>query len=110
MKPARFTAEARRELLDAVAWYEAHRTDLGREFSAVVADALLRIAASPATWPQVGSKGLRRFVLRRFPYTLVYGIESDQVIVVAVAHMRRKPGFWRKRATKVRRPRKLPRG
>ncbi|TMA90118.1 MAG: hypothetical protein E6J77_07075 [Deltaproteobacteria bacterium] len=59
-----------------------------------------RAARTLAKNPELGhrfSRRLRRFLVRRFPYGLLYRVESDQIFIVAVAHLRRRPGYWRGR-------------
>jgi hypothetical protein len=104
MSSVRVIADARRELLDTVAWYETQRQHLGTEFSQAIAEALRKIEERPATWPLIGSAGLRRYIVRRFPYTVIYGIDGDQAVVVAIAHMKQKPGYWQGRVHKMKRP------
>lgn len=84
----------------AADWYEARRDGLGGDFLSALRDGLDRVAESPGTWPlapDVAELQARRFLLRRFPYAIVY-IELEQEIrVLAVAHTSREPGFWRAR-------------
>lgn len=54
------------------------------------------IAERPDTWPRY-LHGTRRFIMRRFPYAVVYRREPAAVLVVAIAHGSRKPGYWRHR-------------
>jgi plasmid stabilization system protein ParE len=87
---------ARQEFLVAAGRYDAQAPGLGEEFIAEVEHATARIAA----FPEHGSPyraGTRRVVLERFPYSVVYQAESEGVLIVAVAHHRRRPDYWRKR-------------
>ncbi len=100
-KPLRFDDEAVEELEVAAEWYEARRENLGLELVSAVREALRRVSESPKTWPVVRAVPerleVRRFLLRRFPYSVVF-IELDQEIrIVAIAHTSREPGFWRTR-------------
>lgn len=91
-----FLPEAEEEFLETIAGYEAEVPGLGGEFLAEVERALERIA----TFPEHGSPHLantRRVVLRRFPFDLVYEKLPEGVLVVAVAHHRRRPDYWRGR-------------
>ena len=54
------------------------------------------IARAPETWPEY-LYGTRRYLLRHFPFAVVYLVDPDVVTIVAVAHSKRKPGYWRKR-------------
>jgi plasmid stabilization system protein ParE len=97
-KPLRFDDEAVEEMDAAAQWYEARRENLGLEFIAEVRQALTSIANLPDTWPIVRAESrARRFVLRRFPYAIVYIHLEAEIRVLAVAHTSREPGFWRTR-------------
>ena len=48
------------------------------------------------TWPVIEAE-LRRRLVRRFPFGILYRIEPEEIVIVAVAHLRRKPGYWRER-------------
>ena len=96
MKPVPFLPAAREEFLAAAQHYDAAVPGLGHEFIAAVEQAVARIAA----FPEFGSPhlmGTRRVVLRRFPFSVVYLPEPEAVLVVAVAHHSRRPGYWRDR-------------
>ena len=85
-----FRAEARIELLDAQAWYEAHAAGLGLEFARAFEAALQSARRHPAGFAEV-EEGCRRVVLRRFPYSLYYRATGDELLVLAVFHHRRPP-------------------
>ena len=93
----RFHRLAIREYEEARAWYERRREDLGDAFTDEVDRAISRIARSPSRWPAVFVR-FRRVRLRRFPYILYYHVVDDSLaLVLAVAHARRRPGYWRRR-------------
>jgi toxin ParE2 len=58
-----------------------------------------RIAERPRAWLPLGD-GVRRFRLGRFPYGLIYVVEADEIVVLAVAHLHRKPNYWRLRLSR----------
>jgi plasmid stabilization system protein ParE len=89
----RFLAPARQELDDAVIWYNEQADGLGREFLDELDRAIRRSVAYPLSSPEI-EPGLRRCLLARFPYGLVYGLDGDTVVVVAVAHLHREPRYW----------------
>lgn len=89
----RFLEPARNELDDAYAWYEMEQSGLGRRFLAEIQFSLKRISVFPDSCAVI-APGLRRCMTRKFPYMLVYGLEKDTIIVVAVAHMHRTPRNW----------------
>ena len=94
----RLHVEASSEIEAAATWYDAEQEGLGEELLDELARGLSTICASPTTWPVVRrSAGLRRFVLARFPYTIIYACTEDELRVYALAHQKRRPGYWRKR-------------
>ena len=92
----RFAASARRELLDAIRWYQKRSPGLGNDLYAEVERALQQIGEFPRAWPIVDDD-VRQFRLWRFPYAVIYRPEADYLYVLAVAHLHRRPGFWRDR-------------
>ena len=86
------------ELEEAEDWYEAQRAGLGDDLAAEVESALEAIGEAPMVWPRwPGSPPVpfvRRFLLSRFPFALAYIAEPHRVVVLAVAHTKREPGYW----------------
>lgn len=94
----RFHGAARREIREAARWYEARGAGLGTELIAEIAACLARVADKPAQFPEVrGAPGVRRALMRRFPYVVVFLVYDDIITVLAVAHGRRHPLYWRAR-------------
>lgn len=93
---AEFHPEALAEYEDAVKYYESNQSKLGNRFIASVQAALQSILESPARWP-VLELDVRRQLTRVFPYAILYSIESDHVLVLAVMHCHQQPGYWRLR-------------
>jgi plasmid stabilization system protein ParE len=96
-------AEALAELRDAAGWYETQRPGLGDEFVAEVARTLTRIEANAAgfpKWPSVTAAGvtIRRVVVERFPYAVAFEARGGDAFVLAIAHVRRRPLYWLRRA------------
>jgi toxin ParE1/3/4 len=91
-------SEARAELNDAVAFYEERREGLGVDFLAEVERALLRIQRNPKEGAVYRDTEHRKFVLRRFPYILFYRELPDKIRISAVAHSKRRPGYWKSRS------------
>ena len=89
----RFTLLAQRELDDAFLWYSAQAAGLGQSFLDEIDRAVRLAAAYPLAFPEMVS-GLRRCLLHRFPYGLIYGLDDMTLTVVAVAHLHRKPSHW----------------
>lgn len=94
----RFQAEADEEAAEAAEWYERRRAGLGSDFLDELNRARETLSESPHTWPLwqgiPGPLGLRRFLLPRFPYGIAYLTDQREVVVIAVAHLSRKPGYW----------------
>ncbi len=89
----RFLLLAQRELDDAVAWYNEQASGSGQEFLDELDRAVRRAVAFPMSCPEI-EPGLRRCLLARFPYGIIYGVDRETIIVVAVAHLHREPGYW----------------
>jgi len=88
-----FTKLARQELEDAVRFYELEHTELGRKFKEEVRKAALRIAAYPEGW-SIARGNVRKCLLHKFPYKLLYAIDENHILIIAVAHQHRKPDYW----------------
>jgi plasmid stabilization system protein ParE len=95
--PVVLRPEARAEFDDAFDWYEQQRPGLGVDFVTQVQEAFDRISAAPEQYAQI-FHDIRRVVVRRFPYSIFYKVESQQVVVLAVFHSRRNPRIWQERA------------
>jgi plasmid stabilization system protein ParE len=97
----RLLPEAEEELEHAAQWYEDRLRGLGEQFLEAVIDAILSIEKHPRRYARVhylkSRKDVRRFMLGRFPYSVVYRLGKEEALVVAVAHVSRRPGYWRKR-------------
>jgi plasmid stabilization system protein ParE len=91
-----FHPAAAEEVDDARRWYERRRPQLGDAFAVEVEIAVAAIVEHPGAWTHY-DEHTRRFVLRRFPYEVVYAIEGDLILVLAVAHAKRRPKYWRER-------------
>ncbi|MBU6372175.1 MAG: type II toxin-antitoxin system RelE/ParE family toxin [Alphaproteobacteria bacterium] len=93
----RLLAAAAAELDEAVAWYAAQSPGLERAFLDQVREAGRRVVRHPQAWHLLDPAGIRRIRLRRFPYGLIYTVTDDEVLVLAIAHLRRRPTYWRSR-------------
>ncbi|MDH4245310.1 MAG: type II toxin-antitoxin system RelE/ParE family toxin [Nitrospira sp.] len=88
-----FTRIATRELEDAVRFYELEYVGLGRRFKEEVRKTALRVAEYPKAWT-IERGEVRKCLLHKFPYKLMYSVEEDHILVIAVAHQHRKPDYW----------------
>ena len=84
-------AEARRVRL----WYEARSTSAARNFARKLEVAIDHILDGPEGWPFI-DEPYRRYLMHRFPFGLIYRYDSDgdTVTILAVAHLKRRPGYW----------------
>lgn len=97
MIPIVFHSNARAELDEAIAYYEKQRGGLGLGLLAEVEKATQRIQRSPTAFPMYQATAFRSCAVRRFPYWIFYLTRDDAIWVVAVAHHKRKPGYWKRR-------------
>jgi plasmid stabilization system protein ParE len=91
-----FREEAYAEVVDAKEWYAAQAPGLDLEFARAVDAALATVARFPEGFPLI-DRDIRRVLLRRFPYQLLYYHEGDDLVVLACFHHRRDPQSWRSR-------------
>jgi mRNA-degrading endonuclease RelE of RelBE toxin-antitoxin system len=91
-----FHGEADQELKAASQYYEEKLEGLGDEFLTEIEDGLMKIHQFPLAWP-IYEGEYRRYILKRFPYGLIYRIETEKIFIIAVCHLHRKPGYWRDR-------------
>ena len=89
----RYLPAAREDLNEAAAFYEASVPGLGDAFLDDVERAIESIRESPRIGAPIG-RAFRRAILRRFPFTIVYAEDNDELVIVAIAHDRRRPGYW----------------
>jgi len=86
---------AEAELQDAAAWYDERSPGLGLRFVLAVHAKTDEIGETPQRWPLAA--GTRRVLMGRFPYALVYREVADEIEIVAVAHLHRRPAYWSQR-------------
>jgi plasmid stabilization system protein ParE len=92
----RLLESAQVELDDAIAWYASQAPGLGDAFLIETLKTLKLIEQYPKAWHPL-TQQVRRCRLRRFPYSVIYAQEDSDLLVLAVAHQHRKPGYWRAR-------------
>jgi plasmid stabilization system protein ParE len=97
----RVLAAAELEVIEAAVWYDEQRPNLGDEFLQQLADALHRIRTDPLLFARLeqlaGHEDVRRCLLIRFPYLVIYRYRPEETLIVAVSHVRRKPFYWLER-------------
>lgn len=101
MRRVRILEEAAEEAIEAAAWYEQERTGLGVEFDQalnaaldLLEDDILPLTNIPDS---TGARGAKRLALKRFPYDMVVREGIEEIVIVAIAHQSRRPGYWRRR-------------
>jgi hypothetical protein len=92
----KFHSEARNEFFEAAEYYEDQVVGLGDVFIDEVEKVLNVIELQPVSGAKI-TNSERRFLVSRFPYGVIYSVESDQIIIFAVMDLRRKPGYWKSR-------------
>ena len=92
-KPLRFHPQAEQEYLTALGWYRERSLIAAINFESAFEQAVERIAEASQRWP-IYFNNFRKYTLRQFPFSLVYQEFSSEIVVFAVAHGRRQPGYW----------------
>jgi plasmid stabilization system protein ParE len=88
--------QAEEEIKEAFQWYLKRSHFAADAFRAEIFAAVDSLAEDPTMWP-ADAEGVRYYILRRFPYTIHYEVADSNVTVLAVAHQRRRPGYWQQR-------------
>jgi toxin ParE2 len=106
MLKLRVLDEARHEYAEAVRWYREEDLDVARDMASEYIARARHARQFPRTGTLVPGLGVdfevRRFLFKRFPYAMFMAQLQDELVVVAVAHQHRKPGYWKERLVKVR--------
>jgi|SRR5215813_12133350 len=92
----RFLSAAEKEMTEAVLFYDAASRGLGNDFLDDIQQAIQKLREHPHSGGPLVS-GLRRKLLHRFPFSVVYALDTDAVLVIAIAHHGRRPGYWTSR-------------
>jgi hypothetical protein len=91
-----FHPEAEEEFLRAIDYFEEVESGLGYDFAVEVYSSIERTTSFPKAWPVLESD-IRRCLVRRFPYGVLYSEEKDSIYIVAVMHLHRDPEYWKHR-------------
>ncbi|WP_414545118.1 MULTISPECIES: type II toxin-antitoxin system RelE/ParE family toxin [Nostocaceae] len=91
-----FHPEALNEYTEAVQYYAQQRAEIAQAFINAVENAVYQIRESPNRWNLV-DEDVRRCLTRKFPYGILYTIEQDYILILAVMHCSREPGYWKNR-------------
>ena len=96
MSSYRFLSPAEDEMTEAALFYESRSDELGNNFLDDVQRAIDRVCEYPYPGEPVVST-FRRTLLHRFPFSLICAVERESIVIIAVAHHGRAPGYWRSR-------------
>ncbi|MCC2605974.1 type II toxin-antitoxin system RelE/ParE family toxin [Planctobacterium marinum] len=92
-KKVEFTKLAQLELDDAFEYYESQLVGLGTRFISEVNAGLQRVLSHPTSWQKI-TKRTRRCLLHNFPFGLIYTVNNNSIVIIAVANLHRKPEYW----------------
>ena len=96
LRKIEYHPSAKLEIQESARWYDRRVAGLGLEFLLEVKSAESKIQENPYTWPKYEAE-TKRFLLKRFPYSIIYLVTEERIQIIAVAHYKRKPGYWKKR-------------
>ena len=96
MIPYRFLSPAEEEMTEAALFYESRSARLGRDFLDDVQQSINRLRVHPQLGAEV-EEGLRRFLLHRFPFSLIYVASAEEILIVSIAHHGRRPNYSQSR-------------
>jgi len=91
-----FHPEAESEFQEAIDYYEDSERGLGYDFSIEVHAAIQNIVNYPTAWLVI-EEDIRRCLVKRFPYGVIYSIEQHEIFILAIMHLRRHPDYWKNR-------------
>ncbi len=84
---------AQKELEEAVLYYELEQYGLGQRFKGEVRRTIDRIKKYPTSWP-IERGEVRKCFVHRFPYKVLYSVQEQNIVILAIAHQHRRPGYW----------------
>lgn len=90
-----YRPKALEEVAQAAEWYEERRIGLSAEFLRALDAAVASVQNNPLHYPTIRS-GMRRVLLRRFPYHLIFSVPDHEIVIVACVHWRQSPRLWRR--------------
>ena len=91
-----FHPEAEEDFFAAINYYEECKHGLGYDFSVEVHSTIERITSFPQAWTPLETD-IRRCLVNRFPYGVIYAIENQEILILAVMHLHREPDYWKHR-------------
>lgn len=94
-----FHPQAKTELNEAIDYYEECQEGLGYQFLNEIYSTIQNILKFPKAWSKF-SKNTRRCLIRRFPFGVIYQIKNDEIIIIAIMQLNRRPNYWKNRIKK----------
>jgi toxin ParE1/3/4 len=91
-----FHPEALKEVEAARDWYAERSLVASRVFVSELIHSVEKVIENPEMWP-LYQKGIHRYIFQRFPFSLIYRIHHEKIQIIAVAHAKRRPGYWKDR-------------
>jgi len=98
VKPIHFHPDVEKDISGSFAWYETELKGLGLQFISELEQGFDAISYAPSTWVTF-EYGFRRYILTRFPFSVVYKEEGKEVYIIAVMHNCRNPEYWKDRVS-----------
>ncbi len=89
-----FTDIAQQEYLDAIDYYNSQRDGLGYEFAIEIDDGIQNIRRYASAWQQLSTR-IRRYLIKRFPFGIIYSSEDNTIIVLSIMNLHQKPKNWK---------------
>ena len=99
----KFHPEALTEYREAARWYANRERPVAEKFITAIEDAIDRVIESPTRW-RIVDEDVRRCLAHVFPYAILYTIEIDYILIVAVMHCSREPAYWQHRLALIDSP------
>ncbi len=96
MKPVKFHPEAEKEMLESSKYYESQQKDLGKRFLEQFQSSVKHIQINPEIYQKIDGN-IRRCQTKIFPFGIIFREQSEQIEIIAVMHLKRKPEYWKER-------------
>ena len=89
----RFLLPAEEEMIEAAIYYEMQVEGLGKNFLDIIEGAVAETAENLEIWPEI-EQGIQRRLIRRFPYSILYIVYENELVIIAIMHQKQKPRYW----------------
>ncbi len=92
----KFSDIARQEYMDAIDYYNSRRDGLGYEFAIEIDEGIKNICLYSSAWQELSIR-IRRYLIKRFPFGIIYSSENDTIIVLSIMNLHQKPKNWKQK-------------